>query len=44
MKNIKLHKNEIQLIKESIKDSKWFGVSPKLCDRVLKKLNKSLKE
>lgn len=42
MINIKLHKNEIELIKESIKASKWFGNEPKLCDRVLKKLDKAL--
>lgn len=42
MINIKLHKNEIELIKESIESSKWFGNEPKLCDRVLKKLNKAL--
>ena len=44
MKNIKLYNYEIKLIKHSIEDSKWFGVSPKLCDRLLKKLDKSLKE
>lgn len=42
MINIKLHKNEVQLIKESIESSKWFGNDPKLCDRVLKKLDKAL--
>lgn len=42
MINIKLHKNELQLIKESIESSKWFGNEPKLCDRVLKKLDKAL--
>jgi hypothetical protein len=40
MINIKLHKNEIELIRESIESSKWFGNEPKLCDRLLKKLDK----
>ena len=42
MINIKLYKNEIELIRESIQSSKWFGNDPKLCDRLLKKLDKAL--
>jgi hypothetical protein len=42
MINIKLYKNEIELIRESIQSSKWFGNEPKLCDRLLKKLDKAL--
>ena len=42
MINIKLYKNEIELIRESIQSSKWFGNEPKLCDRLLKKLDKKL--
>ena len=42
MINIKLYKNEIELIRESIQSSKWFGNEPKLCDRLLKKLAKAL--
>ena len=42
MINIKLHKNEIELIRESIESSKCFGNEPKLCERVLKKLDKAL--
>jgi hypothetical protein len=42
MINIKLHKNEIELIKEGIESSKFLGHEPKLCDRVLKKLDKAL--
>jgi hypothetical protein len=42
MINIKLHKNEIKLIKESIESSKFLGYEPKLCDRILKKIDKAL--
>ena len=42
MINIKLYKNEIELIRESIQSSKWFGNEPKLCDRLLKKIDKAL--
>lgn len=42
MINIKLHKNEIELIRDSIESSKWFGNEPKLCDRLLKKIDKAL--
>ena len=40
MKKINLTNAEIQLIKESIESSKWLGNDSKLCDKILKKLNK----
>ena len=41
MINIKLHKNELELIKGSINDSLLWGYKPELCERVLKKIDKA---
>ena len=41
MINIKLHKNELKLIKGSIESCLWFGHEPELCERVLKKIDKA---
>ena len=42
MINLKLHKNELKLIKGSIETSMWLDYTRKpLCERVLKKIDKA---
>ena len=42
MEDIKLHKNEIELIKSCLETCKSFNIGTGLYDRIIKKMNKAL--